>query len=305
MHLHRPQTIPSAPRRFIAGAIAAACASLSVPAWAEDGASAPVSKADCEKAFEHSQRLRNTFHYVEASAEALVCAAPECGAVLSDECGKLYSQSQEATPSVVVGARTTDGSELGNVSITLDDNERSLPVDGAPLLLNPGSHEFSFSAAGFEPTKLTVVILAGERLRPIIGVFKRDEASAQSTTSKAPPPETEPALNSDRRGPPLASYILGGVALAGFGGFVGFRLAGAHDYDTLAHDCKPTCSESAVSTARQKYVLSYVGLAIGGAATIAAVTVYLATPGTPSRQAAALQVRQQANGMTAHLTVPF
>jgi hypothetical protein len=276
-----------------------------MPAWAEDGASAPVSKAECEKAFEQSQRLRNTFHYVEASAEALVCAASECGTVLSDECGKLYSETLEATPSVVVGARTADGSELSDVSITLDGSERSIPVDGAPLLLNPGNHEFSFSAAGLEPTKLTVVILAGERLRPIIGVFKRDEAPVQSTTSKALRPETGPALNNDRGGPPLASYILGGIGLAGFGGFVGFRLAGAHDYDALTHDCKPTCSESSVAAARQKYVLSYVGLAIGGAASIAAVTVYLATPGTPSRQAAALQLRQQANGMTAHLTVPF
>jgi hypothetical protein len=292
--------------RFIAAAIAAACVSLSVPAWADAGAPARISKAECEKAFEQSQRMRNTFHYVEASSEALICAASECGAVLSDECGKLYGETLAATPSVVVGARTADGSELRDVSITLDGSEQPVPVDGAPLLLNPGNHEFSFSAVGFEPTKLSVVILAGERLRPIIGVFKRDEAPAPSTIPNAPAPESRSAVASnDRGGPPLASYILGGIGLAGFGGFVGFRLAGAHDYDALSRDCKPTCSQSSVAAARQKYVLSYVGLAIGGAATIAAVTVYLITPGTPSRQAAALQIRQQANGMTAHLSVPF
>jgi len=303
----RPYIGSSGVRRFFLVAIGAACAWLPAVAAAasdapEDGHT-PLNKAQCETAFENAQRSRNSFQYLEATSEALRCANPECGAVLSDECGKLYSETSAATPSVVLGARTSDGSELGTVSIDVDGGARSVPLDGRPLLLDPGNHEFTFSADGFEPTKQAVVILAGERMRSIVGALKREGGPAPSTTAEAPAKKAAPAET--RHPVPLASYVLGGVGIAGFAGFVGLRVSGAHDYDTLQRECKPTCSQSEVASARQKYVLSYVGLAVGGVASIAAVTVYLASPSTPVPEAAALQIRQQANGMTAHLTVPF
>ena len=297
-------------RRFFLVAIGTACASLPTIAAAasdaptEDGHT-PLNKAQCETAFEDAQRLRNSVQYLKATSEALRCANPECGAVLSDECGKLYSETSAATPSVVLGARTSDGSELGTVSIDVDGGARSVPLDGRPLLLDPGNHEFTFSADGFEPTKQAVVILAGERMRSIVGVLKREGGPAPSTTAEGPAPAKKAAPAETRHQVPLASYVLGGVGIAGFAGFVGFRVSGAHDYDALQRECKPTCSQSDVASARQKYVLSYVGLAVGGVASIAAVTVYFASPRTPVPEAAALQIRQQANGMTAHLTVPF
>ncbi|MEP7051770.1 MAG: hypothetical protein ABJB12_15510 [Pseudomonadota bacterium] len=305
MHQVSPQIARSSPRRCLLSAIAAACVLLPGPAWAEGSApegDTPISKAQCEDAFEQAQRLRNSFQYMEATSEALRCASAECGGVLSDECSKLYSESQAATPSVVLGARTTDGSELADVSLELDGVVRSIPLDGTPLLLDPGNHEFTFTADGFAPAKQAVVLLAGERLRPIIGVLKRE---ASSTPTAPPPAPAETALNTSRGGPPLGSYLLGGIGLAGFAGFVGFQVAGAHDYNALERDCKPGCSQASVSAIRQKYVLSYVGLAIGAAASIAAVTVYLAAPGKPSQQAAALVVQPQPGSMTARLSVPF
>jgi hypothetical protein len=292
--------------RWTAGTFAAAIVSIPALAWGDQGAAdvsaaAPLSKADCAAAFEQSQHLRNSFQYVEATEQALRCANPQCGAVLSEECGKLYGELQAATPSVVLGARAEDGTELGSVSIDVDGGSRRVAIDGTPLLINPGNHEFTFSAAGFKSTRQTAVILTGERFRPIVGVLTKD---APEPVKSAPPPERAP-LAASSGGVPLASYVLGGIGLAGFAGFVGFRLAGAHDYDTLDRTCKPECAQSSVDAARQKYVLSYVGLGIGGAASIAAVTLYLVSPRKPKQQTATLRLANLPDGVAAQLAAPF
>jgi hypothetical protein len=303
----RPAVLFSSPWRRVAGVVAAACASLPALARGEEAAavgspSAPVSKAECAEAFEQSQRLRNSFRYVAATAKALRCANPECGAVLSEECGKLYSELEAATPSIVLGARNEDGEELRSVAVSIDGEARRLPLDGTPLLLDPGNHEFTFIADGFEPLRQTVMILAGERFRPVIGEL---ESKHVPPDTEAPKARQETGPRGERAGPPLASYVLGGIGVVGFAGFVGFRMAGANEYDSLARDCQPTCAQESVDAARQKYVFSYVGLAIGGAASIAAVTLYLASPSKRSPASATLQLRQLPSGMAAHLTGHF
>lgn len=284
-----------------AGALLPALANAQEAAPAAD-TSQPVSKAECAEAFEQSQRLRKTFQYVEATAKALRCANPACGAALSEECGKLYGELEAATPSIVLGARSEDGTELRDVTVTIDDGTRRVVLDGTPLLLDPGNHELTFAAEGFEPLRQSAVVRAGERFRPIIGVLQsRDKpapAAALPTTPAAP--EAGKA-----KGPPLASYVLGGVAVAGFAGFVGFRIAGAKEYESLERECKPTCAAGAADGARRSYVLSYAGLALGGVASIAAVTLYLASPSKPALASATLQIRQLPTGVAAHFTAPF
>jgi len=291
------------PLRLVAF-IAAAAASLPAPARAEEsstqtGDNTPISKAQCAESFEQVQRLRNSFHYLDASAEALRCASQSCGAVLSEACGSLYSELQAATPSVVLAARSDDGNELGDVEVSIDDSPKHIALDGTPVLLDPGSHDFVFTASGFTPLKKTAVILAGERFRPILGVLTKEQVQT------GPPAEKGGSPRDERRRIPVVSYVFGGAAIAGFAGFIGFRVAGVNEYDSLARDCKPNCSQSSVDSARQKYELSYVGLAIGTAASIAAVTVYLASPRAPSQQTAALQLRTIPNGATADFSARF
>jgi len=109
----------------------------------------------------------------------------QCGAALSEECGRLYSDLQAATPSIVLAARTQDGKELDNVIVSIDGGARSAMVDGTPLLLDPGNHEFTFTADGFEPLKQAAVISAGERYRRVVGVLTKPESAAASTPSPA------------------------------------------------------------------------------------------------------------------------
>jgi hypothetical protein len=266
------------------------------------------SRAECAQAFEESQRLRNTARYLDANREVLKCTNPSCGQALSEECGKIHSELQAATPSVVFAARDEAGNELTDVSVTIDDDQRVLPLDGKPIALDPGNHSFRFQSALFKEHVQAAVIRTGERFRPITVVLEPRASSRNASSSKpsaAHDPEQPAPAKAATSGPPMAVYVLGAVGAVGLGGFVGLRLWGSHDFDDLSQTCKPDCSDSSVDAVRQKYLLSTVSLAVGAAATVAAVTVYLAAPKAPRASAASLQISPSRDGMAARLTARF
>jgi hypothetical protein len=287
---------------FLAGlACLAGTAKAEQPA--EGGARRPevIGKVECAQSFEQAQRLRNGFRYIEAGAEALKCANPDCGPLLSEECGKIYGELQAVMPSIVFVARDESGNDLTNASVLVEGNALPISVDGTPVTFDPGSHEFTFTAEGFEPLVQSAMIRTGERLRPLIGVLKKARTVPASQLSTRPPARIDDQPNG---GPPLAAYVLGGVGLVGFAGFVGFRIVGAGDFDSLSRECKPDCSQDAVDGVRQKYVFSNIALAVGAAASVAALTVYLATPGR-QQSTTALQISHFEDGASARVTTSF
>jgi hypothetical protein len=256
-----------------------------------------IDKAECALAFERAQRLRNASSYLSATAEALTCANPSCGALLSEECGKIYSDLQTATPTVVFAAHDESGKELANVTVRIDRNPTPVPIDGKPVAVDPGAHEFVFSAPGFEPFTQGAVIRAAERYRAVTATLHRVGRPQLTERPRVEQVTSAPAV-------PLASYVLGGVAVVGIGGFAAFRVSAANDFDTLSKECKPTCDEDQVDDVRSKYLLSHVFLAVGGTAALAAVTIYLTAPRAPAATTA-LQLKQSRAGLTAQLTTRF
>jgi hypothetical protein len=278
-------------------------ASMLLPrlAPAQQANAASVSKVECAQAFENAQRLRNSARYLEATREVRTCVNPSCGAALMEECGKIYGELEAATPSVVFAARDGGGKELSRTTVRIDDGGSPLALDGKPVALDPGSHTFVFSAEGFPPQTESAVIRAGERFRPIAVVLQ------------APPPSRPPTSVADTSsrdlGPrprvPLGAYVLSGVAVAGVGGFVGFRLWGAHDFDELSRTCKPDCASSSVDAVRQKYLVSTVSLAVGAAAAVGAVTWYFAARPSAADGSARVQVSPSADGVSARFSTSF
>jgi hypothetical protein len=304
---HRSEWLPRRRSGFVASALLAGLECLAGSAKAEQPAEGSartpevVGKVECARSFEQAQRLRNAFHYIDAGAEALKCANPACGPLLSEECGKIYGELQAVMPSIVFVARDESGNDLTNASVLVAGNALPISVDGTPVTFDPGSHEFTFTAEGFEPLVQSAMIRTGERLRPLIGVLKKVRTVPASQLSTRPQARIDDQPNG---GPPLATYILGGVGLVGFAGFVGFRIVGAGDFDSLSRECKPDCSQDAVDDVRQKYVFSNIALAVGAAATVAALTVYLVAPGRqPSTTA--LQISHFEDGASARVTTSF
>jgi hypothetical protein len=257
-------------------------------------------KLTCASAFEETQRLRNASRYLDANLEVLKCSNPDCGAVLSEECGRLHSELQAATPSVVFAARDKRGNELSNVTVRIDQESTAIPLDGKPVVIDPGSHIFSFWAAGHEAHSQQVVILTGEHFRAISVVLdpanaKGSDSGSNLSSSTVEQPSSRP--------PPVASYVLGGVGLIGLSAAVVLRISGANDFDELSETCKPTCSTSAVDDVRRKYLFSNIALAVGAAASVAAVAIYFVAK--PTANASSLRIGSSAEAINAHFTTRF
>jgi len=265
---------------------------------------AAPSKTECARAFEEAQRLRNDARYLEANREVLTCTHTSCGAALSEECGKIYSELEAATPSVVFAARDSDGREVPSASVRVDEESGALGLDGKAVSLDPGKHSFVFEAEGFDPQIQSTVIRAGEKFRPIVVVLRpsRNVANAAPAAGVAAgaPGDAEPRARA-----PLGTYVLGGVAVVGVAGFVAFRLWGSHDFDELSRTCKPDCASSSVDAVRQKYVLSTVSLAVGAAAAAGAVTWYFAASPSAKQSTARLQVSPLPGGAAARFAASF
>jgi hypothetical protein len=264
-------------------------------------ATAEDRKMVCATAFEETQRLRNASRYLEANREVLKCSSPACGAVLSEECGRMHSELQAATPSVVFAARDKSGNELPNVMVRIDQESSAIPLDGKPVMIDPGNHTFSFSAAGHELHSQQVVVLTGEHFRLISVVLEPvARGGARVATNDNQPLRREQPTSAR---PPLASYVLGGVGVVGFAAFATLRISGANDFDALSSRCKPTCSASEVDGVRRKYLSSNIALAVGAAASVAAVTIYLVAP--PAATATSLQIAPSTSAVSARFTTTF
>ena len=78
----------------------------------------------------------------------------------------------------------------------------------------------------------------------------------------------------------MATYVLGGVALASMGAFTYFAIAGKDRLHELQHDCAPECPEEQVEGGRTQYIIADVALGVGVASAIAAALVYFIDAGS-------------------------
>jgi hypothetical protein len=217
---------------------------------------------------------------LSAREQLLVCAQPECPKLISRECTGWLSEVEDALSSVVFAVVDAQGRDVVDVRIYSDGSLLAHRAEGRAQPLDPGLHEFRFEADGYEPLHMTLPIRQSERNR----IVRVQLASPPEPTRRLElRPSTPNPVQSGRR-VPLASYVLGSVALAGFGAFAYFAIDGKHEYDEAKASCAPLCSERDVAAGRRAYVLADVGLGVGVAATAAAVVLFL-TSGDRSESA--------------------
>jgi hypothetical protein len=278
-------------------ALFAALLALPGRAYAEEpGAADP--KAQCAAAFEAGQRFEQKGQYLEASEQLKSCANPSCGAILFRECGKLYRDLEEATPTVVFSARDMQSrSDRVDVRVALDGQPLLEQIDGRPVPMNPGSHRLVFTLEGREPVEQSIVVRAGDKFRQVPVVFEARPEPAATRPTPAPA-ALKPAVKSHSI--PVASYVLAGVSVVALGTFAGARIVGAKDYNDLDRRCAPNCLQSDIDHVKREYLVSNVALAVSGAALAGAVVIYVAAG--PS---STLQVNSEVGGATTRFTTTF
>jgi len=223
----------------------------------------------CSAAYERTQTEKLAGHYVAASAAALECSQLQCNSAIVQECVRFYSALESETPTLVFSARKAEGGELTDVRVEMDGKVVAEQITGRPFATDPGPHNFVFIHPKRGLLRLSETARVGDKARVLEVTFADPNAKVSGANKDAAAP-AQPG------GVPVMTYVLGGVALVGFGAFAYFRVSGVSDYNSKNSDtgCSPNCSPDDVDPIRKKFTYSYVSLGVGAAAAVGAAAFY-------------------------------
>jgi hypothetical protein len=164
------------------GSVAAAVALAS---WT----GAAAARADiCSDAFTQSAQLSRAGKLVEARAALRVCAADSCPATMKPLCVHDLESLEPRISSVVVRAREPGtGHDLVDVRVRVDGALLEDSLDGKARDVDPGVHTFRFERTAAAPVEQQIVIVEGEKARPV-DVQWQAESSSVATPRRRPIP---------------------------------------------------------------------------------------------------------------------
>ncbi len=242
---------------------------------------APATKEQCITAFDAGQRARREGRLKQAHESLLVCAQPECPAVVRADCGDVLKQVDAAQPSIVLGAADAKGNDLTDVTVELDGKPLVTSLDGRALTVDPGKLSLVFKRPPWDPVTVDVVVKEAEKSRAVRATLGPPLPAAPAATSPVPAPLAPPRSTAGYVVPAaLAALGIGALAFAGV-----TRLGAGSDADDLKASCGPTCPQSQRDDLSSDLVKANVTFGIGiGALVLAATTWFLLAPAAPQRQ---------------------
>jgi hypothetical protein len=182
--------------------------------------------AACLDAAEDGQKLRDGGAYRRARERFIACAADECPGEVRKGCVGWLGELDRLLPTVVFVVYA-QGSEVADVRVAVDGEFVAERIDGKPVGLDPGPHQFRFEREGAAPVDVKAMIVAGEKERPVTARFGPEPSIAPppappAPPSASPPPHEAAGVNGVRRSPPpnarpgvsTTVYALGAVGLA-------------------------------------------------------------------------------------------
>ncbi len=282
---------------------------LSLFGFVTGGVARADDKEDCVRAVERAQNQRLDGKLRDARDGFVTCARAVCPDAIRRDCTRWVTEVDASLPSVVFDAVWADGRDVTGMTVLLDGKPLAGAEHGRAVTLDPGEHTFRFEATQAMPVETHNVIREGEKNRVIHVTFTPVPPADGSpvtppvgSTIPGPPgmwqlPVTQESgtgtapVAPDRTRPtrapvPLASYILGGVGLAGIAGFAALGLNGLSRLDGMRTTCGHTCNPSDVDSARSEIlvgdVIGTVGLVAGGVALWLALARPSAAPSPPS-----------------------
>ncbi len=263
---------------------------VALATWAGPADAARVDKKTCISSSESGQKLRHDGKLRAAREQLLICARPECPAVIRQDCAQFLNEVTISTPSVVIAARDTNGKETLSVKVTIDGEVALTKLDGKAFNIDPGVHAFRYEAEDGTVLQEDVGIREGEKNRVIYVAFHKTEpeptpspSATPATTATTTPAGAAPVTTTTtttKPGIPAGAFVFGGIGLVGVGLGTFLLVTAGSDGSNLRSTCAPSCSHSDVSAARNKALIGDVAIAVGGVSLIAAVWMALSKPGT-------------------------
>jgi hypothetical protein len=236
-------------------------------------ASSPAEeKRACVAASTEGQIARDEGRLLDAREQLLLCAQDHCPAVVRKSCGEWLADIEERIPSVVVRALDASGQDLTDVTLTIDGKE--VPLDGRPVMLDPGPHELQVTEASGVTEERKVLLAEKEKARLVnvnisinVHESQNPEGSLASQDAPAPAPSEKREYHV-----PAGAWVLGGVGVLGLGTFAVMGAMAKSDLDDLEKTCSPNCSQSDADAGKTKALIADISLGVGAAALVGALT---------------------------------
>jgi hypothetical protein len=194
------------------------------------------------------------------------------------DCAQRLEELTHAIPTLVLEAKDAAGNDLGSVRVTMDGKAFADRLDGNAVSVDPGEHQFTFQADGYESLDKTVVVRIAEKDRVVRVVLNRAGAgaasasasgpparraavSATATASASPPPSTE----TPSRGMPGTAWVSFGVGAAGLvvGAIFTGLWASAKSSGDAACGTPGTCTTSTANHWESMQRNDSIGLGVG------------------------------------------
>jgi hypothetical protein len=247
------------------------------------------SKGACIKSYEEAQRLRGASRLLAARRELVACRQT-CPASLEGDCTQWLEDTERRLATIVVVARSAEGSEVDGVAVLQDEERVADRLDGRPLSVDPGLHRLRFSTSGGSVAVQEIALGEGEKDHRIEVRF-----AAPPRPAEVPPAETRLVW-----WPPTAALVSFGVGLVGLTVGLSAGAAAIGERNGLQAACDPSggCppSESGqLSGYRSLTTLSTVGYVVGAAGLLGGVAIWLSFP---RRAAVAAWVAPNAMGVS-------
>lgn len=236
-------------------------------------------KRTCVDASDHAQTERADGHLAAARAELLVCSREACPPLVRQFCEKWLGEVWAASPSIVIRMNDSQRHDMTDVRVLVDGALVATALEGRPLDIDPGVHVLRYEPVGAPAFEHKIVVVEGEKNRVLVETIP----SAGTTLAIAATLPVDRSSNQvddlDRhttgRSVPLGTYILGGVGLAAFAGFLYFAVSGQGDYNSCVSQ---VCSASTEDSIKVRRVLAWSSLGVAIAAVGGGAWVFLAAP---------------------------
>jgi hypothetical protein len=126
----------------------------------------------CVNAFKKAREHEQSGKLQDAKDNLMSCAQAPCSAFLRQQCSSKYNQLESDTPSVVLIVTDGSGAPRADVQVRMDGEMFAPQLDGRALTIDPGMHEFAFSADGNVFATQKVMIVQGQRNRFITAMLR-------------------------------------------------------------------------------------------------------------------------------------
>ncbi len=187
---------------------------------------------------------------------------------------------------VVLRVSDATGKDLSHVKVEGRGSVITETIDGNAIPIDPGPLKLTFTADGYKPADLDVVIARGEKARVVKVVL-------EDVNAKPAPVRVNPTPSTSAGPGPWIFLAVGGAGLITFAALEGVAQS---EYSTLQSGCGAThsCKDADIAPAKTKFIGAGVALGIGSAATAIAVTWFIVHAATSHAPAVAIGVSPSA-----------